>query len=78
VGIVKGCIEKEFCQIMTAGIEGKRKRRRPRKRWTDEYEEYLEIMGTINCRLMAKRPEGMGGGREDCVRGPGSQRAAAL
>jgi hypothetical protein len=32
-------------QIVAATIEGKRKRGRPRKRWKDEVEEGLNIMG---------------------------------
>jgi hypothetical protein len=35
-------------------MEGRRKRRRLWKRWTDEFENYLEIMGTINWREMAR------------------------
>jgi hypothetical protein len=35
-------------------MEGRRKRRRTRKSWTDEFEEYLEIMGTINWCGMAR------------------------
>ena len=54
MSILKGCIEKEFRQIVTAGMEGTRKRRRPRKRLTDKFQEYLEIMGTINWREMAR------------------------
>jgi hypothetical protein len=52
VGILKGCIEKECRQIVRAGVEGTRKRRRQRKRLTDDFEEYLEIMLTINWREM--------------------------
>jgi hypothetical protein len=41
-------------QIATAIIEGTRKRGRPRKRWKDEVEEDLNIMGIKNGRAAAR------------------------
>jgi hypothetical protein len=41
-------------QIATATIEGTRKRGRPRKRWKDEVEEDLNIMGIKNGREAAR------------------------
>ena len=40
--------------LLHGDSEGRKKRRRPRKKWTDEFEEYLEIMVTINWREMAR------------------------
>ena len=54
VGILNVCVETECRQIVTAGMEGTRKRRKPRKGWTDEFQEYLKIMGTINWHQMAR------------------------
>jgi hypothetical protein len=39
---------------MTTEIEGTRKRGRPRKRWIDEVEEDLKIMGIVNWHAVAK------------------------
>jgi hypothetical protein len=39
---------------MTTKMEGTRKRGRPRKRWTDEVEEDLKIMGIKNWHAVAK------------------------
>jgi hypothetical protein len=39
---------------MTIKMEGTRKRGRPRKRWIDEDEEDLKIMGIRNWHLVAK------------------------
>jgi hypothetical protein len=39
-------------KIMTTKMEGTRKR--PRKRWTDEVEEDLKIMGIRNWHAVAK------------------------
>jgi hypothetical protein len=41
-------------RIMTTKTEGIRKRGRPRKRWIDEVEEDLKIMGIINWHAVAK------------------------
>jgi hypothetical protein len=41
-------------QIVAATIEGKGKRGRPRKRWKDEVEEGLNIMGIKNGRALAR------------------------
>jgi hypothetical protein len=41
-------------KIMTTKMEGKRKRERPRKRWTDEVEEDLKIMGVRSWHAVAK------------------------
>jgi hypothetical protein len=41
-------------KIITTKIEGARKRGRPRKRWIDEVEEDLKIMGIINWHAVAK------------------------
>jgi hypothetical protein len=41
-------------KIMTIKIEGTRKRGRPRKRWIDEVEDDLKIMGIRNWLAMAK------------------------
>jgi hypothetical protein len=41
-------------RIMTTKTEGTRKRGRPRKRWIDEVEEDLKIMGIINWHAVAK------------------------
>jgi predicted P-loop ATPase len=49
-------------------MEGTRKRRRPWKRWTDDFQEYLEIMGTINWREMARDRKG---GRSIMLEGQG-------
>jgi hypothetical protein len=46
---------KEFKKkIMTTKIERTRKRGRPRKRWIDEVEEDLKIMGIRNWHAVAK------------------------
>jgi hypothetical protein len=39
---------------MTTKMEGTRKRGRPRKRWIDEAEEDLKIMGIRNWHEVAK------------------------
>jgi hypothetical protein len=39
---------------MTTKMEGTRKRGRPRKRWTDEVEDDLKIMGIRNWHAVAK------------------------
>jgi hypothetical protein len=39
---------------MTTKMEGTRKRRRPRKRWIDEVEEDLKIMGIRNWHSVSK------------------------
>jgi hypothetical protein len=39
---------------MTTKMEGTRKRGRPRKRWIDEVEEDLKIMGIRNWHAVAK------------------------
>jgi hypothetical protein len=41
-------------RIMTTKMEGTRKRGRPRKRWIDEIEEDLKIMGIRNWHAVAK------------------------
>jgi hypothetical protein len=41
-------------KIMTTQMEGTRKRGRPRKRWIDEVEEDLKIMGIRNWHAVAK------------------------
>jgi hypothetical protein len=41
-------------QIAAATIEGTRKRGRPHKRWKDEVEEDLNIMGIKNGRAAAR------------------------
>jgi hypothetical protein len=41
-------------QIAAATIEGTRKRGRPRKRWKDEFEEDLNIVGIKNGRAVAR------------------------
>jgi hypothetical protein len=41
-------------KIMTTKIEGTSKRERPRKRWIDEVEEDLKIMGIRNWYAVAK------------------------
>jgi hypothetical protein len=40
--------------IMTTKMEGTRKRGRPRKRWIDEVEEDLKIMGIRNWHAVAR------------------------
>jgi hypothetical protein len=47
-------------QIATATLEGTRARRRPRKRWGDEAEEELNIMG---IKMDKQWPETLGVGR---------------
>jgi hypothetical protein len=42
-------------QIAAATIEGTKKRGRPHKRWKDEVEEDLNIMGIKNGRAAARR-----------------------
>jgi hypothetical protein len=49
----KGCKTKE-CQITAATIEGTRKRGRPHKRWKEEVEEDLNIMGIKNGHVVAR------------------------
>jgi hypothetical protein len=39
---------------MTTKMEGTRKRGRPRKRWIDEIQENLKIMGIRNWHAVAK------------------------
>jgi len=51
-------------QIATAILEGTRKRR-PRKRWGDEDEEELNIMGIKKSRQLG--PETVGDGRIFCA-----------
>jgi hypothetical protein len=41
-------------KVMTTKMEGTRKRGRSRKRWIDEVEEDLKIMGTRNWHAVAK------------------------
>jgi hypothetical protein len=41
-------------KIMTTKMEGTRKRGRPCKRWIDEVEEDLKIMGIRNWHAVAK------------------------
>jgi hypothetical protein len=45
---------KECLKIMTIKMEGTRKRGRPRKRWIDEVEEVLKIIGIRNWNAVAK------------------------
>jgi hypothetical protein len=45
---------KECLKIMTTKMEGTRKRGRPRKRWIDEVEEDLKIMGIRNWHAVVK------------------------
>jgi hypothetical protein len=40
-------------KIMKTKMEGKRKRGRPRKRWIDEVEEDLKILGKRNWHVVA-------------------------
>jgi hypothetical protein len=41
-------------QIVFVRLEGTRKRQRPQKRWTNEVEEDLKIMGIRNWHKMAR------------------------
>jgi len=41
-------------QIATGTMEGTRKRGRPRKRWTEEAEDGLNVMGVQYRRAMAR------------------------
>ena len=41
-------------QIVTVRMEGTRKRQRPQKRWTNEVEEDLKIMGIRNWHKMVR------------------------
>jgi hypothetical protein len=45
---------KECLKIMTTKMKGTRKRGRPRKRWIDEVEEDLKIMGIRNWHAVAR------------------------
>jgi hypothetical protein len=54
VDILKGWIMKECLKNITTKMEGTRKRGRPRKRWIDEVEEDLKIMGIRNWHAVAK------------------------
>jgi hypothetical protein len=47
-------IIKECLKIITTKMEGTRKRERPRKRWIDEVEEDLKIMGIRNWHAVAR------------------------
>jgi hypothetical protein len=62
-------------QITAATIEGRRKRGRPRKRWKDEVEEDLNIMG---IKKWACGGQGSSEMEEDCVARRGPQRTVAL
>jgi len=43
-------------KIFTQELEGTRRRRRPRKRWKEEVERYLQVLGVRRCReLVADR-----------------------
>ena len=44
-------------KLVTATTEGMRKRGRPRKRWTDEVEEDLKVIGIRNKRTVATEKE---------------------
>jgi hypothetical protein len=46
-------------QIVTTKMKGRRKRGRPRKRWKDEVQEDLKIMGMKNRACRCQRPSGM-------------------
>jgi hypothetical protein len=48
-------------QIGSAAMVGKRKRGRPHKRWKDEVEYELNIIGMKKGQVMVKRPLGMEG-----------------
>ena len=47
-----------------------RKRGRPCKRWRDEVEEDIKVMGLKNRQVMDRKPLGM---EEDCIESQGLQ-----
>jgi hypothetical protein len=51
-------------KFATATMEGTRKRGRPRKRWKDDVEEDVNIMGIKNRQGSGERPSVM---EEDCI-----------
>jgi hypothetical protein len=64
-------------QILTAKMEGRRKRGGPVKRWEEEVEEDLNIMGIKKKQVgNDRRPTGLGGGGGSCVRCRRPQRTA--
>jgi hypothetical protein len=62
-------------QTAAVTTEGTRKRGRPGKRWKDEVEEDLNIMGE---KKLACSGQGSSEMEEDCIANQGSQRTVAL